>query len=527
VNRAAKVVLAALLACPWPAAGGGDETASVAGRVLDAATGKPLTKARIDLEEVVHVRSLEDYQRRRRYSTRTGADGRFELSEIPPGRYELTASRPGYVPQDWTGKTVWVAGAVVTLRPGERREKVIFRLQRAAAVTGRVTDPDGEPVPEAPLTLFAVSWARGRPLFLPHRSAETDDRGLYRLFHVMPGRYYLGLEVGRDSDTPSVRFWPGTLDPEQAEPIVLKPGDEIPGIDMVYHAPPAAVVSGKVTGPDGAPVRDAFVGVVPAVEGPPPSPGFERADPETGEFELHALSGSVILTARTFNREPELLGRMLLEIPEAGLRDIVVRLHAGTVVKGRVRTAGELPASLRLGLVPTWSWPQIYRSATVGSDGSFLLRDIFPGRYYLETPDLPKRAYVAAVWAGKEPVGEVLEVGPDGAPGELQVEIRWDSRSVRGVVRDREGNPLPGATVVALPPRGRWRWWSRYRTGRTDQNGSFLIKHVPPDSFLVAVEHLEPGAWEAPWFAPRYVPYAEPLDDPEAEVELIALPAPE
>jgi len=527
VNGVAKAVLAALLACPWPAAGGADDTAAVAGRVLDAKTGKPLKKARIELEEAVRVRNLADYQRRRRYSARTGADGRFEISGIAPGRYQFTASRPGYAPQDWTGKMGWNAWTAVTLRPGERLENVVFRLQRAAVVTGRVTDPDGEPVPEAPVTLFAVSWSRGRPLFLPHRTAETDDRGLYRLFHVMPGRYYLGLEVGRASDTPFVHFWPGTLDPERAEPIVLKAGEEVPGMDMIYYVPPATVVSGKVVGPDGSPVQNANVSVVPAVEGPPPSPGFQRADPETGEFELHALPGSAILVARTFDRKPELLARMLLEIPQAGLRDLVVRLHAGTMVRGRVVTAGELPARFRLGLSPTWSWPQIYRSTTVGDDGSFLLRDVFPGRYYLETPDLPKRAYVAAVWAGEEPVGEVLGVGPDGTPVELRVEIRWDTRTVRGVVRDREGNLLPGATVVALPPRGRWKWWTRYRSGHTDQNGAFVIKHVPPDSFLVAVERLDPDAWAASRFAPRYAPYAEPLGDAEADVELTALPAPE
>jgi hypothetical protein len=69
-----------------PAATG---TAVIRGRIFAADTNKPLRRARI----TVQAPELGGEPR----STSTNADGRYEIKELPAGRYTITVARSGYL----------------------------------------------------------------------------------------------------------------------------------------------------------------------------------------------------------------------------------------------------------------------------------------------------------------------------------------------------------------------------------------------------------------------------------------------
>src|SRR5437899_9953324 len=93
----------------------------------------------------------------------TDDDGRFTLT-IPAGATRLAASKTGYGRSD------------MPVTAG--RQTVDIRLQRAAAVSGRVVDDVGEPIQGA-----RVSARNAPPASDDAASAATftDDRGEYRL----------------------------------------------------------------------------------------------------------------------------------------------------------------------------------------------------------------------------------------------------------------------------------------------------------------------------------------------------------
>ncbi len=84
----AALALALVLAAPAPAA-------SLAGRLVDAGTGRPVEGAR--------VRLLETGQ-----AVRTGADGRFAFTDLPPGAYTLSTHHVAYADVE---RAVRAAGA--------------------------------------------------------------------------------------------------------------------------------------------------------------------------------------------------------------------------------------------------------------------------------------------------------------------------------------------------------------------------------------------------------------------------------
>src|SRR5689334_8455565 len=117
--RIAVTGAALLFAAPGPAAaqtptGNGD--AVVRGRVVATDTGEALRNARVAL--------VSDHN-----AVLTDAEGRFAIA-APAGHREITLSKTGYAP------------VVAPLA-----DDAEIRLARGAAITGRVTDERGVPLP--------------------------------------------------------------------------------------------------------------------------------------------------------------------------------------------------------------------------------------------------------------------------------------------------------------------------------------------------------------------------------------------
>jgi hypothetical protein len=109
-------------------------------------------------------------------STRTGADGRFTLGDLPPGLLKVNLARADLVPG--TEVVSLPPGADVTVEVALRRAEA----PAPAVLIGLVRGEDGAPVP-----------ARVR-LIEPNLTVDADDRGRFR-FEVPAGRYTLTIEA--------------------------------------------------------------------------------------------------------------------------------------------------------------------------------------------------------------------------------------------------------------------------------------------------------------------------------------------
>ena len=128
--------------------------ATVRGTITDAATGKPVRMVRVFLTPEGRVPGAT--QR----STRTDERGAFELPEVVPGRYKLTASKARYATTELGQTHVAGAGRALTIAAGDRLERVDVALLRAAAITGRVVDDLGEPLQGRDRDCFQVRIQR-------------------------------------------------------------------------------------------------------------------------------------------------------------------------------------------------------------------------------------------------------------------------------------------------------------------------------------------------------------------------------
>ena len=154
----------------------------ISGRVVAADTGRPVKRAR------VFVTAVEVPGGR---GVLTDDTGTYELTELPAGRYTLTVSKSGFVSLAYGQRRPLQAGTPLQLADGEQLKGIEFRLPRGGVISGRIMDEDGEPVPGATVRVMRYQYLQGDRRLTPAGTGQTDDRGQYRVWGLMPGDYYV------------------------------------------------------------------------------------------------------------------------------------------------------------------------------------------------------------------------------------------------------------------------------------------------------------------------------------------------
>jgi len=142
-------------------------------------------------------------------------------------------------------------------------------MLRGAIISGRVRDPNGQPLQSVQIGAFQVDYQNGRKMLRQVNSKQTDGRGEYRLFWLPPGDYVMATtprRLGRGApgpqDTQARTFYPNVLDSRSAQPIHAGEGAEVSGIDINVRPDATGKILGRVvtslTGPNGQPALGTF-----------------------------------------------------------------------------------------------------------------------------------------------------------------------------------------------------------------------------------------------------------------------------
>jgi hypothetical protein len=131
-------------------------------------------------------------------SAMTNDEGRFSFSALPAGRYTLNVSKPGYSNIAYGAKKPGRQGTPIQLADGQVMNNANVRLPRGGVITGVVVDEFGEPSPNTQVRVFRSTIQNGERTVSNVGNAQTDDRGIYRIFQLLPGEYLVSA-VPRNS----------------------------------------------------------------------------------------------------------------------------------------------------------------------------------------------------------------------------------------------------------------------------------------------------------------------------------------
>jgi hypothetical protein len=491
----------------------------ITGTVVTLAGGEPVRKARVRLQ------SQED--RMRLVSALTDSGGHFELKALDPGGYRLHVSRVGYVMQIYGQRKPQDPGAILSLRPGQDVKDLIFKMTPAAVIAGRILDEDGEPLPSVNVNAMREAYSEGKRSLLISATAQTNDRGEYRLFGLPPGRYFITARYANwdrgseENDQQSQdagqgyakMFYPGTPDRTKATALAVKAGEEIPSVEILMRQVSVYHVRGRVYNQvTHRPGTDCLVLLLPRT-GQREDFGetYTTVQKRDGSFDIpDILPGSYTLAGFWSDQSRHYVSRIPLEVGNANVEGVAVSIAPGTTVSGRVIWDGQ-PAlerdELQISVQPTDNTPFFFPGSRVSPDGTFTLMDVGDGAYYATAYGESKDSYVKEVeYGGRASLEDGFGV-VRGSAASLEITMSSRGARVQGMVTDDDGLPSSGVYVALVPDSETRRAKHRlYKAQTTDQYGHFDLRGIAPgDYFLFSWTETEEGAWEDPEFMKPFV----------------------
>ena len=157
------------------------EAGVIQGVIIEQASGRPISRTIVRLEAVPGGATIAVVP----MAVRTGRSGQFTFPAVAPGLYLLKVLRQGYFPAAYGQRLPIGRGTPIEVTTDSKLFAEI-RVRRKGALTGVVQDENGIAAPGVQVVAY-----RAR---MPLRSAGlaiSDDRGVYRIHGLDPGKYWV------------------------------------------------------------------------------------------------------------------------------------------------------------------------------------------------------------------------------------------------------------------------------------------------------------------------------------------------
>ncbi len=447
----------------------------IEGVVRDEQTHEPVPGASVDAQRDAPAMMLGE---RSVHIAKAGADGRFRITGLRPGAYELGARAP---------KRASTSPTIVGLGVAEQVTDVEIMIGSAPVIRGVVVDENGTPAADVDINAFGGPGNDA--------NATSDANGAFTLEGLAPGHYML---IGRSDD-----FVPAGA---SGVDLATKDLDGIKvnvrrGLRIKGHVEPRQVCEVKLELDEGSMKPGGMM--MPMLIAP-------RTTGADGEFDVGpAQSGAYEVTARCGSGDQ---GQKSIET-KPGMADVVVEVKPGASIAGKVVDGtGKPVASVNVmatavgGTERTMIVNGMVTSGIQGltsSTGAFELKGLAAGSYRLRVLDrgrpLPMKAEAkVTLTAVEHKTGVVLAVdrpdgvirgvvtGADGKPiADAWVSVHQDLEAMLGETMDRE----PGESrMIMVEARDDGGDTGGMPPTLTDANGKFEIRNLARVPWTVVAE---------------------------------------
>ncbi len=517
-------------------------TGVISGTVIDSRSGDPVRRAVVTVTWQGTPRSWA--------TTRTDGSGKFVFDGLPPGKYDLRATKQGLGTATYGANGLRELGDLITLGAGEARGDLRLRFIHSATISGRVVDRDGDPVQDVQVTLLRSARNLGERVLTTYRATDSNDRGEYKISNVDPGEYYVLCKpeahqqnVFMTHEILVQQYFGGARDSKDTKPLSVRGGEVLTGIDFHLTTEHPAKITGRIVGvpqldpPEiadgppngfavnngpGRPMRMNRGQLVSVSLGPAdlnqqgwtqgtgvggPDYHFELPDVAPGRYGIQAsvnAKGKMYYASQTFDAVE-------------GTNDVILTMVAAVGVKGHLTSEGPnaRPAegfTVALAPPPGRASRGEQHSARVGKDGSFAIQNVPPGEWTLNinpslgspnlgtsaAPGLATAMFDKSVRLGdKDYLFKRLEI-PPGLDAPLNIVISSNTSTVEGEV-DAGDSDAKRAGIV-LGAIGALHNLARFYYGvPADDSGKFKINGVAPGKYKIfALEKMAAASFRNP-----------------------------
>ena len=479
----------------------------------------------------------------------TDEAGRYVLTGVAAGRFRVTPLAPAYIV--YNGTLARTDAQTVTPGEGEKIDGVDFNLVRGGVITGRVTSAEGRVVigERVNVTSVDATTQRGqtnRPAPATDVNFTTDDRGVYRVYGLVAGRYTISVGSGRganggqnggpggggagggfggfgafgmSSNGYQLTYYPDTVEQAQAQSVEVEAGRETSGINIRMAARGETfAASGQVIDADtGKPAVGVLIG-----HGNTSGNGNRRfvagdttdgVTSETGAFRIEGLKPG---TYAAFVAQDPAAGPTevysdpaTFEILAQEVTGLQVMMHHAASINGTVMFEGAPDPSLAGNLQNLVIDASVRstglnvasdQAASVSPNGSFRITGLPPGRVSLSVTNAQSPGPFSGITLLRvERNGADVRSGMQVVSGEevtgVRIVLASGNSVVRGTVKFEGGTLTQGMMVIAMARRtdeggvaGGGRGGMASAPSQVDANGRFQLEKLVAGTYEISVQ---------------------------------------
>lgn len=413
------------------------------------------------------------------YSGSSKPDVSFRFEGMAAGDYGLEAQRTGYAAQWVLADKSGHAISTLHLSPGQVLSGNNLWFTPEGTISGKVTGPDGEPLPDASVTLIERKWRRGKRIYVGIDNEATDDAGVFHFASVPAGRYW--IYAGRPQRGPLARsileapgnpemriagrYFPNAAQVDGAGAIEPRAGEEVTGVDFKLPLAPVFHVIGTYPGHGeeaGVALKARYGDQMLDWAGEGASVGkdgkFDIAGVAPGAYFLYSLESSL--------HDRLMSAKLPVTVTAQDSAGVAAPPVARFALTGRVRVdgdavPGQIPVRISCEGSEADDYTSFQRRAEPQSDGTFTISDLTEdvytirivnlagkeGGYYLKSPRVN----------GLDVAGHDMDL-TGGPVADVELILGAAVGSIEGTVvpaeesPDNHAPPDPGESTVVLVP---------------------------------------------------------------------------
>ena len=424
--------------------------------------------------------------------TSTDASGVYRLTGLPAGSYRVMPMTPAFVEMS----------RKVTIVDGETAAGIDFELVKGGVITGRITGADGHPVIEEWVDLFDAEPPPSQTeekigYFRLH--GETDDRGIYRILGVAPGRYKVA--VGNDGGNLRWRsvarryrrvFFSGVTDPRRATVIEVSEGSETSHVDITLDGPirtfaASGVVLDEQTNQP-APNMQCWISEQRREFIP-----LEVISNSQGRFQIDSLlPGDYQVRAEPEQGDNVRSNPVSFQIVDRDIDGLVIKTAKGAGIAGVVVLENNkdpvIMDKLRQLSVGTWTRTAadsqfVWHSSPIKPDYSFSIKGLNAGSLLLNIDHEEAGFSLARIEYPKATPTDRIPVNADEQITGVRLIVRYGTATINGTVKI-VNSQLPGDSRLVVRVR-EINALDRLSRVEVDDRGHFTIRNLAAGTYLV------------------------------------------
>lgn len=456
---------------------------SVAGQVINASTGAPISRALVRLNDRAIL---------------TDNEGKFRFDQNTESSANVLVSKPGY----YAGTEFSEPGNLF-LGSAQLAAPLELRLYPEALLTGTITGPDG-----TALSHISVSALRSVYDDVGHRwvstgQAQTDSHGNFRI-PVQAGDYRLETRYSPQDRTTGQAVLPITVPGESSsntsQMIRIHGGEE-----QHFELRPAVSPTHAVTATTQPPSGRGFTRISARSSNGSTLQVGPTTNGSSGEMKIQLPQGTYTLTARMMS-DPDAPEQAdtTVTVPDHDISGVVLQffpvpaIPVELVVDGSSMSDNTPPNLAQMGLTlqseqadPDRSDSSVRLTTRRNQSYVFLVP---PGSYQLAARNGVSWYVKSASYGDSDLLQQQLVVAPGAAGTPIRIVVSDEMGGLQGTVKL---NGDPSACWVYLIP-GNAGVQTVYTT-RSNSTGSYTFAHLPPGSYqAVAFERRHSADYRNP-----------------------------